>query len=370
MNENDDIAKVKDYDDETSSNISSYNFNKNNKINDNKFERKSFLSQKVKPVRKNRKMGEDKKSKSIKITYTILIITSFLYLITVLCCFLIISKEFIYCGIYIYHMQNYHNNILELFNSFREYLFDENHIILGLPTYEYLLKKEKIIYISNTEDINYLTLLSKYIKGLFQKFTILQEKGYCSSYISYFNSQDECKDYIGGENGIISLGFHLLINSFMEELRNARNLMTLFLDEKIIVGNLSEIIDKTDDDETFGIDVNKTLMFRMQVFNLEQIHKRVNIIFLNIILQYINQERDITIDSTNESLTNVYIPYIIILIVYIVILLLAFFIYWIPMIQERNIEIYKTKNMLSIIPVKILATQPNIRELLNISNKD
>ena len=266
-------------------------------------------------------------------------------------------------------MQNYHNNILELFNSFREYLFDDNHIISGLPTYEYLLKKEKTIYISNTEDINFLTVLSKYIKGLDQKFLILQEKGFCSSYIAYFNSQDECKGFIGGENGIISLGFHLLINSFMEEVRNARNLMTLFLDEKIIVGNLSAIMDYTDNDETFGIDVNKTLIFRMKVFNLEQIHKRLNIIFLNIILQYINQERDITIETTYESLINTYMPFIILIIVYIVILLLIFFFYWIPMIQTRNIEIYKTKNMLSIIPVKILASQPNIRELLDISTK-
>jgi len=369
INENDDVARVKDYDDETSSIISSYNFNTNNKFNNN-FERKSFeFNKKIKPVRKNRQMGEDKKSKHFKIKYTFLVIISFLYLFIVFCSFLIISKEFIYCGSYIYHMQNYHNNIIELFNSFREYLFDESHVILGLPSYEYLLKKEKIIYISNTDDINFLTILSRYIKGLYTKFLILQEKGFCSSYISYFNSQDECKNFIGGENGIISLGFHLLINSFVEEVRNARNLMTLFLDEKFIVGNLSEVTNIIDNDKTFGIDVNKTLIFRMKVFNLEQIHKRLNIIFLNIILQYIKEERDITFDSTDESLTNVYMPYIIILIVYIVICCLIFFFYWIPMIQTRNIEIYKTKNMLSIIPVKILATQPNIRELLNISTK-
>ena len=33
-----------------------------------------------------------------------------------------------------------------------------------------------------------------------------------------------------------------------------------------------------------------------------------------------------------------------------------------------DVEIYKTKNMLSIIPVKILASQPNIKKLLNISS--
>ena len=368
INDNDDIAKVKDYDDETSSMISTSNFNTNNKINNDNFA-KNFSYKKIKPVRKKREIGEDKKSRIFKITYTIIITISFLYLIIVLISFLLISKAFIYCGAFIYHMQNYHNNILELFNSYREYLFDESHIISGLPSYDYLLQKEKIIYISNTDDINYLTILSQYITGLYQKYLILQEKGFCSSYISYFNSEDECNDFIGGKNGIISLGFHLLINSFVEEMRNARNLMTLYLDEKIIVGNLSKMTESEDNDQTFGMDINKTLIFRMKVFNLEQIHKRLNIIFLNIILQYINEERDITIDSSDESLTNVYMPYVIIMIVFIVLTFLIFFLYWIPMIQTRNIEIYKTKNMLSIIPVKILATQPNIRELLNISEK-
>ena len=40
------------------------------------------------------------------------------------------------------------------------------------------------------------------------------------------------------------------------------------------------------------------------------------------------------------------------------------------MIRRMNIEIYKTKNMLSIIPLQILASQPNIRILLNISKNN
>jgi hypothetical protein len=40
------------------------------------------------------------------------------------------------------------------------------------------------------------------------------------------------------------------------------------------------------------------------------------------------------------------------------------------MIRRMNIEIYKTKNMLSILPLQILASQPNIRELLNIARKE
>jgi hypothetical protein len=47
INENDDIAKVRDYDDETGSLISSCNFNTNNKVNNNNFDRKNFVYKKV-----------------------------------------------------------------------------------------------------------------------------------------------------------------------------------------------------------------------------------------------------------------------------------------------------------------------------------
>ena len=44
--------------------------------------------------------------------------------------------------------------------------------------------------------------------------------------------------------------------------------------------------------------------------------------------------------------------------------------YLIPEINKLNIEIYKTKNILSIIPVQILASLPNIKTLLKISLKN
>ena len=267
-------------------------------------------------------------------------------------------------------MQNYHNNIIELFNGYREYLFDENHIIFGLPVYEYLIKKEKKIYETDTQDINYLTVLSQQIKGLYKNFLILQEEGFCKLYVTYFNSEKECQNFMGSENGIISLGFHLLINSFIEDLRNARSFMKLLLEEKTLIGNLSKVIDAKFNDTNFNLDKNDSLIFRMKVFNIEQIHFRLNIIFHNIILQYINQERNITVFSIDQALTNEHIKYVILIIIYICIFLIMFIFYWIPMIQKRNVEIYKTKNMLSIIPLQILASQPNIKELLNISEKN
>ena len=257
-------------------------------------------------------------------------------------------------------MQNYHNNILELFNVYREYLFDEKAIVFGLPSYEYLIKKEESFYLTNSENKNILTVLSKSIKGLNNNYLSLQEKGFCKNIIGYFNSEKECLDYIGGENGIISLGFDLFINYFIEELRNARNYMQLLLENKCFDGIISEI----NEDDT---NINSVLIARMKVFNMEQTHYRLNIIFQNIIMLYINQERNMTLITIEKSLNNCHIIYIILIVVYISLFLLGLLFYWIPMIRTMNNEIYKTKKMLAIIPVQILASQPNIKELLNIS---
>ena len=144
--------------------------------------------------------------------------------------------------------------------------------------------------------------------------------------------------------------------------------MNLLLEINRLRGNLSKIIFSGDDDSTYNLSENN--IFRMKVFNMEQTHYWLNIFFLNIILQYIDKERELSFDLIDKSSTNCHQVYVIAIIVYIVIFLLIFFFYWIPMINTLNVEIYKTKNMLSIIPVQILSSQPNIRELLNISKSN
>ena len=42
--------------------------------------------------------------------------------------------------------------------------------------------------------------------------------------------------------------------------------------------------------------------------------------------------------------------------------------YWIPSIYSIDEDIYKTKNMLSIIPKDVLSTIPGINKLLNLGN--
>jgi len=361
-NQNEDNIKARDMDEETTSFISSINFNLNNTLMDNNFK---INNKRAKPITKSRQLGDDKKSKKFKILFICFLIVSLLYLTSVFFTFLCMTNKFIKNAKYIYHMQNYHNNIAELFNCYREFLFDENTKIYGKNVYDYLIEKEKEIYSTINFDANQLIYSSKYIPELDYK---ILDKGYCELYVCYFKSKEECLNYMGGEKGILSLGFDLLINSFIEEIRNAREYMKLLLDKKVLVGNLSKI-DVLDDDTTYGLNNNDTLIFRMKVFNMEQTHARLNIIFINIILQNMNNERNITFKAIEKSVTNEHIKYILLIIAYIIIFLMIFFFYWLPLIKTLNLEIYKTKKMLTIIPLQILASHPNIRELLNISTK-
>ena len=81
----------------------------------------------------------------------------------------------------------------------------------------------------------------------------------------------------------------------------------------------------------------------------------------------------------NETLNDFYISirdfwstsYDIFLAVMVILLLLIttfYSAYWIPTIFSIDEDIYKTKNMLSIIPKDVLATIPGINKLLNLGN--
>jgi hypothetical protein len=370
INQEDENVKTKGIDDETTSFNSSSNL-ENISLEKN-FEKKRNANnkKKSKKLKKNKKIVADKKSRIFRIITQIALLFSFFYLVEIFLTFLFLVNSFIFCGNFILNMQKYHNNIIELFNGYREFLFDENSIINNLLAYDYLLKQEESYYSSNTETVNYTSLLNGVVAEINKNNKVLHENGLCSYYISYFNSQEECENFLGGKGGIISLGFHILMNYFVEEIRNARNYMKVLLDHNILIGNLSDETNIDYNDTTYDLELNETLKFRMVVFNLEQTHSRLNIIFYNVVLQYINKSRNSTINTIKNSVANGHVKYIIMIILYMIVFLIIFIYYWIPMIRRMNIEIYKTKNMLSIIPLQILASQPNIRILLNISKNN
>ena len=60
---------------------------------------------------------------------------------------------------------------------------------------------------------------------------------------------------------------------------------------------------------------------------------------------------------------------LIINIVFIIVVSVGFLLIWLPFVLEENETIFKTKNMLSIIPNEILINLPNINIMLGIEEQ-
>ena len=57
-----------------------------------------------------------------------------------------------------------------------------------------------------------------------------------------------------------------------------------------------------------------------------------------------------------------------VMIVFLLLITTFYLAYWIPSIYLKDESIYKTKNMLAIIPKDVLTTIPGINKLLNLGN--
>jgi hypothetical protein len=149
---------------------------------------------------------------------------------------------------------------------------------------------------------------------------------------------------------ITSLGFFNFISFWVEEIRIKKNYVLLLID--------MDKIAKLWDNEEIRI---------ITVFNSPDIHPDVNYMFNFGILTYINQERNSTIEKMLETFKTKNRNYIITIIIYLFLIVIFYIIYLNPIINGIKILIYKTKNMLTIIPVEILTSQTNIKNILNIS---
>ena len=367
INQNDKNDKLRAIEEENSTIISTSNFN----LNTNSFNKNKNETNHIK-IKKNKNIGMDSRTKHFKIFLLIgLIISIIIFEIIVISIASLVNK-FVRSAGFLYSMQRYHNNIIEMFNGYREFLFNENTTIQNKTVLKYLEAKEEEFYNTNMEDINTLNNLRLQITGLKEAIDNLNQKGLCNSYMIKYSSEEECEESVGGKNGILNFGFTFIINDFFEEMRYYRNIMNSFITVGLFHGDLNNL------DEDYIAQINAQIkmirtfspfaLYRLEIFN-QIMHYDLVTKFLNIILQYILQEKDISTSYIEKYIDSGYIIYIVLISIFALIISGIFWIYWIPMIRVLNMEIYKTKNMLTIIPVQILASLPNIRELLNISNK-
>jgi len=303
--------------------------NKNNKLNNQLLEKKTY-----KKISKTRIFN-------VKFIGILLLLYIYIFVITLKFISFINDSEII--GLYIYNMQNYHNNVLNLFNAYREFIFDNETHMHNMPILEYLGEAEKEFYATFTSDLSYISDNCYKVNKLCDIYTDIQK-----------SQSDKNIEKSGQYMEIItSLGFFSLVSFWVEEIRIKKHYVLMLEEDKNASNN---------DNITYF--TNR----KIYLFNRQEIHPDINYIFISVILPYIDEERYSSIDRIIIEINSKHLFYIIILVIYFLIIIIIYILFWMPIINNIKYLIYKTKNMLRIIPVEILEAQTNIKSLLGVSD--
>ena len=312
---------------------------------------------------KNKKLNNQKKKeikykevshiRIFKIKLIGILIFSMIFISVTLWRFIVVLEQSEIMTLYMYTMQHYHNNILNLGNAFREFIFLNFTEMHNTPIYEYLGEAEKELYGTFIPDVIFMTDNCNVIKGLCDLYSDIQKTPYCSKETEKeLNDTNECNYYM---EVLTSLGFYNFISFFIEEIRIKKNYILL----KDKENHLEQIT-------FFNIDkfVNRTIDY----YNEPGIQLDINNMLVNIIFPTISKEKNETAKLILREINSKPLIYSLILCIYFLIIILLDIFFWNPIIKGIKGLIYKTKNMLTIIPVEILEAQTNIKNLLGISD--
>ena len=254
-----------------------------------------------------------------------------------------------------------------IFNCLREYLFDQNSTVRLVDSKTLLLSDLEDIYILRKKTHSYMNEHRKELPNSFyEKYSLLNAKSPCD-YISdeYFENKEECLNYL---NGATRFGYFLMNSYFIEEIRFSKDFSLIVIDISKPMNNLTltgteygKSFWPTDSEELKAYVKNDPI----NCFNYESTQV-LNIVMNSLYISYFITLKQVTIDAITKYLTDDYYQFIIMLSIYLSVIFVLFLLIWVPFVKNLNSIIYKTKNMLRIIPKEVLASVSNIDKLLNI----
>ena len=254
-----------------------------------------------------------------------------------------------------------------VFNCLREYLFDTNSTVRLIKSQNILLRDLEKIYEVRRDSMNYMNEHRKSLPYKFiDKYREINEKSPCYFKTEeYFDNYEECMNYI---NGATQYGYTIMNSYFVEEIRFAKELSVVIIDLNKPMNNLT--LTGTTYGQSLWPKDQKELQFYIQndpinFFNYPTVNE-LNIVMSNLLIPYLIILKQTTIDVLTKFLNEAYIKFIIMMCAYLIFIFLLFLFVWIPFVRKLNSIIYKTKNMLSIIPKEVLASISNIEKLLDI----
>ena len=345
------------------SDIDNYNiFEKNLDIKDREINKNKKISKKI-TINNQENNNNIKNTLLIRIIPILLLLLLYLYFIFNLIHLLNICKKSDTMYIFSSFFQEYQNQLIDMFNIYREFLYDNQTKILNSTSLEYLRKLEDKIYDSITEN-NQITdeFIGKLIASNLELSSQIN-KNYCSFYIvDYFETFEECIDKF---KVFINYDFYYFSNYFLEEIKIGKYMARHKFENEIIKGDLNNLnISKLINEFRSVFNQSKNIEFRLNLFNNEDIHSNLNLIFINSLLPLLQNNRKFIFEYL--SLEGEVSFFIILGIIYLAFLSILFLLCSLFINKILNSQINETKNMLSIIPIGMLVYQKNNKSILDL----
>ena len=169
-------------------------------------------------------------------------------------------------------------------------------------------------------------------------------------------------------------GFQAVLTTYIEELRIMRDLEKNFLQiaEKYNFTYNESLIGTEGETKHYeSFKNNKTKMDLYKKYNPvlilnETTHKTAIIIYRFVVMKVVQSALDNLFDAIHLAFDDTIKIGLIINIVFIVVVTIGFTSMWLPFVLGENETMYKTKNMLSIVPREVLFTLPHINIMLGI----
>ena len=339
--------------------------------------KKMFLQK----ISKNKKNNQNNKKETILNFHFLLFLISFVLIILIYFTSNVLILHLAYSQI-----QNYVNmyNITSykqrryclLFDNLREYFFDFN-TYTGEKFLKEIVESQftNIYYVENSLSEEFIiSELPKSFKKLYQNISLFnicrftKDLFFNENHGNYLVENGETCNSTTGNSSFF--GFNVLQSYYLQLLRINKNYFEVLIKiSKKYNFNYNNTLYKTNF-EIQPPENQENLYLEKDYFKIfnEKTTFELSIMrfyFIEPIFDYLMTN---FYNSINSFWKGKHSLYMILMILFFIFFTAFFGFYWLPFIYKQDEDIYKTKNMLSIIPKDVLASLKNISKLLNVGN--
>ena len=281
---------------------------------------------------------------------------------------------------YEYYNNKYNSRFLFPFIALREYLYDQKKILLMEEVDDYLDNSLITFYTELANISDYRDKYTSYLPISYSEFVDSLFRDEQCSFINNFLSEHKnagfnaCEEFFYNTS---NYGFQAILTTYIEEIRIMRDLEKYYLQnaEKFNFTYNESLIGTAGETKHYAnIMDNETLMEIYNSYNPvlilnETTHKTAIIIYRFVVMKIVQSALDNLFDAIHSAFEDTIRIGLIINIVFIALVCIGFTALWLPFVLGENETIFKTKNMLSIIPKEVLFTLPHINIMLGIDDE-